>query len=392
MAFPRAEPNPAHPRRPDAKHQNERGNPDDALVEDEISLRSYMEAALGGILAINSGSRIVFMNGHTEQMFGYSRSELLGKSLTVLIPERFRERYASALSDYFAAPNVQLLGMEMDLIALRKNGEEFPVEIGLSFVEGQEGPIALGFVTDVTARKRDRDELARMNAELLRSNTQLEHFAQAVSEDLQEPLRVITGYLELIDRRYSGTMNAENKEFLDVVADGAARMKEHIGNLLNFSRVAAIASALQLVESEWIVQTAVDELKAKIGEKSAEVTWGPLPEIVAHASLLVQVFQNLISNGIKFNQDPTPRLRISAVRHDSEWVFSVRDNGIGIEARHFSRIFQMFERLHSADAYPGYGVGLAVSRKIVERHKGRMWFESKAGEGSTFYFSIPHPA
>lgn len=378
MAFPQAEP------------ELEAGKGDEALVKDEIRLRSYMEAAMGGILAINRGGRIVFVNGHTEQMFGYSRSELLGENLAVLIPERLRENYASAFRPYFAAPNVQLLGMEMGLVALRKNGEEFPVEVGLSFVEGQAGPIALGFVTDVTDRRRIRNDLSRMNAELLRSNTELEHFAQVVSQDLQEPLRVITGYLDLIHRRYRGTMNAEAEEFLDVVARGASGMKDRIENLFNFSRIAAVVPSFHPVGSELILQTAMDNLQAMIGEGSAEVTWDPLPEIVAHASLLAQVFQNLVANGIKFNDQSIPRVHISASEHGSEWVFSVRDNGIGIEARHFDRIFQMFERLNSSDLYPGYGVGLAISRKIVERHKGRIWFESKSGEGSTFYFSIPH--
>jgi PAS domain S-box-containing protein len=387
MAFPRTE-----PEAPDSKPGGRSlASPDDALVKDEIHLRSYIEASLGGILAINSDGLIVFMNGHTEQMFGFSRAELVGQNLSILIPERFRENYGSAFRPYFAAPNVQLLGMEMGLVALRKNGEEFPVEVGLSFVEGHEGPIALGFVTDITDRRRIRNDLSRMNAELLRSNTELEHFAQVVSQDLQEPLRVITGYLDLIDRRFRGTLNVEVEEFLDVVANGASRMRERIDNLLNFSRIAAIVPSFQVVKSELILQSAMDELKERIVERSAEITWDPLPEIVAHASLLTQVFRNLISNGIKFNRDSIPRVHISAGDHGSEWVFSVRDNGIGIEARHFERIFQMFERLNSSDEYPGYGVGLAVSRKIVERHKGRIWFESKSGEGSTFSFSIPRP-
>ena len=387
MAFPRTE-----QEAPDSKPgERSLASPDDALVKDEIYLRSYMEAALGGILAINSDGLIVFMNGHTEQMFGYSRAELVGQNLSILIPERFRENYASAFRPYFAAPNVQLLGMEMGLVALRKNGGEFPVEVGLSFVEGQDGPIALGFVTDITDRRRIRNDLSRMNAELLRSNTELEHFAQVVSQDLQEPLRVITGYLELIDRRFRGTLNVEVEEFLDVVANGASRMRDRIDNLLNFSRIAAIVPSFQVVKSELILQSAMDELKDRIVERSAEITWDPLPEIVAHASLLTQVFRNLISNGIKFNREAIPRVHISAGDHGSEWVFSVRDNGIGIEARHFERIFQMFERLNPSDEYPGYGVGLAVSRKVVERHKGRIWFESKVGEGSTFCFSIPRP-
>ena len=167
-------------------------------------------------------------------------------------------------------------------------------------------------------------------------------------------------------------------------------MRDQIENLLNFSRIATVAPALQSVQCELILQTAMYQLQETIRERSAQVTWDPLPEVVAHASLLTQVFHNLISNGIKFDDRRCPVVHVSASGQDSEWVFSVRDNGIGIEARHFERIFQMFERLNSSDEYPGHGVGLAISQKIVDRHKGRMWFESKTGEGSTFYFSIPH--
>jgi light-regulated signal transduction histidine kinase (bacteriophytochrome) len=307
----------------------------------------------------------------------------------MLIPERFHAHYASAFRAYFEAPNVRLLGMEMDLVATRKNGDEFPVEIGLSFVEGQEGTIALGFITDITERKQIRDQLAHMNAELLRSNTELEHFAQLASHDLQEPLRVITSYLNLLDRRYRGKLNAEAGEFLDVVANGASRMKEQIQNLLNFSRLGTVAINLKPVPSEQIVQTVVNDLEVMIRERSAEVTWESLPEIVADAGLLVHVFQNLIANGIKFKKDGTPRVHISAIEQRSEWVFSVRDNGIGIEAQHRERIFRMFEHLHSSSEYPGYGVGLALAQKIVARHKGRIWLESTPGVGTTCYFSIP---
>ncbi len=274
-------------------------------------------------------------------------------------------------------------------MALRKNGEEFPVEIGLSFVEGQEGTIALGFVTDITERRQIRDELARMNADLLRSNTELEHFAQLASHDLQEPLRVITSYLNLLDRRYRGELNAEAGEFLDVVASGASRMKEQIQNLLNFSRLGTVAIDLKPVPSEQIVPTAVKDLEVMIRKRSAEVMWDSLPEIVADAGLLAHVFQNLIANGIKFKKDGTPRVHISATEQRSEWVFAVPDNGIGIEAQHRERNFQMFEHLHSSSEYPGYGVGLALAQKIVTRHKGRIWLESTPGAGTTFFFSIP---
>ncbi len=365
---------------------------DDALVTDEIQLRSYLEAALGGILAVNNKGCIVFMNGHSEQMFGYPRREIMGRKVMALVPERVEAEYRAALDSYFRAPSVRMLGMDMNLVARRKNGDEFPIEIGLSFVEGHEGFIALGFITDVTGRKRDSEELKRLNAELVRSNSELEQFAHMVSHDLQEPLRVITGYLSLLDRRFHQELAAEGGEFLTTVVEGASRMKRQIEDLLNLSRLGTAAPALRFVKTEQVVQAAVDNLRVAISEQSAKVSWDALPEIFADAGILTQVFQNLIANGIKFNRSETPAVHVSATMEGSDWVFSVRDNGIGIDARGSDDVFQLFERLHSASEFSGTGVGLTIAQKIVKRHSGRIWFESKPDEGTTFLFSIPREA
>jgi light-regulated signal transduction histidine kinase (bacteriophytochrome) len=250
--------------------------------------------------------------------------------------------------------------------------------------------IAIGFVSDVTDRKRVRDELAHANAELRRSNNDLEQFAYMASHDLQEPLRVVTSYLRLLKRRYHGQLDAEAHEFIDFAVDAATRMKGLIQELLSFSRAGTQSTDIQNVEAGTLVQRAVDNLKAAIEERSAGVTWDhPLPEVAADAGSLVQVLQNLIANGIKFQKDGVPRVHVSVAGQGPEWVFSVRDNGFGIEPRQFARIFRIFERLNASDQYPGTGLGLAISQKIVERHGGRIWFDSKPGEGSTFSFSIP---
>jgi PAS domain S-box-containing protein len=367
-------------------------NQDTDLVASEVHLRSYIEAALRAILAVSQDGRIRFMNGHTEEIFGYSRAELFGQDSAILLPQRFRAAYAAALQTYFAAPSVRVLGKDMELAGRRKNGDEFPIEIGLSYVQAQEGVIAIGFVSDITDRKRVRDELAHANSELRRSNIELELFAYVASHDLQEPLRVVTSYLRLLKRRYHGQLDAEAHEFIDYAVDGATRMKGLIEALLSFSRAGTQSADIQNVEAEFLVQRAVENLKAALEEHSAEVTWDhPLPEVAADAGLLVQVLQNLIANGIKFQKDGVPRVHVSVAERGAEWVFSVRDNGIGIEPRHFGRIFRIFERLHPSDQYPGTGLGLAISQKIVERHGGRIWFNSKPGEGSTFSFSIPRP-
>ncbi len=392
---PAAKPAPAVERQPELPKEAPKIllNQDTDLVASEIHLRSYMEAALRAILAISQDGRIVFMNGHTEEIFGYTHAELFGQDSAILLPQRFRAAYADALQTYFVAPSVRILGKDIDLAGRRKNGDEFPIEVGLSYVQAQEGVIAIGFVSDITERKRVRDELAHANAELRRSNNDLEQFASMASHDLQEPLRIVTSYLELLERRHAGQLDAEAREFIDFAVDGATRMKGLIQDLLSFSRAGTQSTDIQNVEAGILVQRAVDNLKAAIEERSADVTWDqPLPEVAADAGLLVQVLQNLIANGIKFQNDSTPRVHVSVVKQGGEWVFSVRDNGIGVDPRHSGRIFRIFERLNASDQYPGTGMGLAISQKIVERHGGRIWFDSHPGEGSTFFFSIPRTA
>jgi PAS domain S-box-containing protein len=365
-------------------------NQDTALVQDEVHLRAYLEAALRAIVAVSAEGRIVFMNGHTEEIFGYTRTELVGQDIKLLLPERFHAACGAALAAYFADPSVQVLGRDLDLAGRRKSGAEFPIEIGLSFVQAQEGVIALGFVSDTTERQRIRDELAYTHAELLRSNTELEQFAQMASHDLQEPLRNITSYLQLLERRYQGKLDAEADELINCSMDGAARMKRLIEDLLKFSGVGTQPRKCQSVPADLVVRDAVNGLHEAIQARSAEVTWDhPLPTIAADPTLLVQVFQNLIGNGIKFQNNGRPRVHICATEKESESVFSVRDNGIGIAPQDSGRIFQIFQRLHTADEYPGTGIGLAIARRIVERHGGRIWVESKPGEGATFSFSIP---
>ena len=366
-------------------------NQDTALVQDEVHLRAYLEAALRAIVAVSAEGRIVFVNGHTEEIFGYTRTELVGQDIRILLPERFHSACSAALGAYFAAPSVRILGRDLDLAGRRKSGAEFPIEIGLSFVQAQEGVIALGFVSDATERQRVRDELAYANAELLRSNAELEQFAHMASHDLQEPLRVITSYLQLLERRYQGKLDGEANEIINCSVDGAARMKRLIDDLLKLSQVGTQPRKCRNVPGEMVVRDAVNDLHAAIQERSAEVTWDhPLPTVTADPTLLVRVFENLIGNGIKFQNNGRPRVHISAREQESECIFSVHDNGIGIEPRESGRIFQIFQRLHASGEYPGTGIGLAIARRIVERHGGRIWYESKPGEGATFFFSIPH--
>jgi PAS domain S-box-containing protein len=364
-------------------------NQETSSAQDEVLLRAGPGAAQRAIVALSAEGRIVFVNGQTSKIFGYTARELVDQSVKILLPERFHAACEGALAAYFAAPEDGVFGDDLDLAGRRKNRSEFPIEIELSFVGEPERVMALGLVGDTTERQ-GRAEAGYSHAELLRSNAALEQFAYVVSHDLQEPLRIITSYLELLERRYRGKLDAQAGEFIHYSVDGAARMKRLIEGLLKLSQVGSQPRRRRNVPSEFLVEEAVKDLQAAIQESSAKVTWGhPLPIVAADPALLVQVFQNLIGNGIKFQKNGRPRVHISAVEQQLESVFSVRDNGIGIEPRYSGCVFQMFQRLHPRDEYPGFGIGLALARRIVERHGGRIWFDSKPGEGSTFSFSIP---
>lgn len=232
-------------------------------------------------------------------------------------------------------------------------------------------------------------DLARVNEELRRANAELRDFAHIASHDLQEPLRMIASYLQLLERRYGDQLDPEAREFITYAVDGATRMKRLIQDLLSFSKAGTVVPNFRLVSAGDLLEQALSNLEVAIEESGAEITSDPLPEVVADAALLVDVFQNLLGNAIKFHGDASPRVHVSAVRQDSSWVFAVRDNGIGIDPQHSARVFQIFERLHNAEQYPGTGVGLAIAQKIIERHGGNIWFESQIGSGATFYFSIP---
>jgi light-regulated signal transduction histidine kinase (bacteriophytochrome) len=225
--------------------------------------------------------------------------------------------------------------------------------------------------------------------ELQRSNAELEQFAYVASHDLQEPLRKVVGYTQLLGKRYVGKLDADADEFITYAVDAARRMQQLIQDLLTYSRVGRQGKELALVDCEVILAQALRNLQVLIQENGALITHDPLPMVTADAGQFVQLFQNLIGNAIKFHGDQPPHVHVAVARQDHDWIFSVRDNGIGIDPQYAERIFLMFQRLHSRSAYPGTGIGLAVCQKIVQRHGGRIWVESQLGEGATFAFAIP---
>jgi light-regulated signal transduction histidine kinase (bacteriophytochrome) len=250
-------------------------------------------------------------------------------------------------------------------------------------------------VRDITERRKaeeslqaSKEELERLLSEVQRSNQDLQQFAYVASHDLQEPLRMVSGFLELLERRYQHVLDEKAKAYIEHAVDGAKRMQSLIEGLLKYSRIAH--AEFGWVDTSVTFADAIANLATAISESGAEVTGRELPTIWGDATQMLQLFQNLISNGIKYRKpDVPPRVNVSAERIKREWVFAMKDNGIGIDSHDFDRVFKIFQRLHTREEYPGTGIGLASCKKIVEQHGGRIWIESMPGEGSTFYFSLP---
>jgi light-regulated signal transduction histidine kinase (bacteriophytochrome) len=242
---------------------------------------------------------------------------------------------------------------------------------------------------DITARKRAEVSLARTVQELERSNRDLEQFAHVASHDLQEPLRMISGFLKLLSDRYEPQLDEKAREYIGYTVEGATRMSQLITDLLAYSRVATKGKNPVPVDANLPLEAALANLRGSIEEAGATVTHDELPSVVGDVSQLTQLFQNLIGNAIKFRSPDRPcQVHIDAEKKEGKWVFAVRDNGIGIDPKQNDRIFVIFQRLHTREKHPGTGIGLAICKAIAERHGGRIWVESKLGEGSTFYFAL----
>jgi PAS domain S-box-containing protein len=349
-----------------------------------------VEMAPNAILMANQNGRIVQVNAKAEQYFGFERAELIGQYVDSLVPPRLRNLPSGDLFAPHSGPSEPAAAQ--DLHGLRKDGSEFPIEVGVQPVVTEREVLVLIAISDVTLQKRAEAALKKSAAELQRSNGELAQFAYVASHDLKEPLRKVSSFCQLIKDRYGEKLDSDGRRYIDFAVDGAQRMQSLITDLLELSQVSSSDRPPSPVNAGAALDAALDNLGAAIEEGGAEVSHGPLPIVMADATQLTQLFQNLIGNAIKFRGARRPEVRVEAVARDGEWLLSIRDNGIGIAPAHRDRIFGIFQRLHTREEYPGTGIGLAVCKKIVERGGGRIWVESTPGEGTTFYFTFPQHA
>lgn len=334
-----------------------------------------VEAAPIAMLMADRGGNIVLVNEKIEELFGYRREELVGKPIELLIPQHLRPGQTGG-DEVPAEAGREPFG-------LHKNGASIPVEIGLNYLDHSEGLYEIAAIVDITERQRARDDLRRSNAEL-------EQFAYVASHDLQEPLRMVASYTELLGQRYRGKLDEKADKYIHYAVDGAKRMQRLVSDLLAYSRVGLQGKSFAPVDSARVLQWVLEVLRRPIAESGGVVEVGAMPVVLADESQLHQLFQNLIGNAIKFRraeQPPRVALRVRELAHF--WEFTIEDNGIGIEKQYSDRVFQMFQRLHSRGHYEGNGIGLAISKRIVERHGGTMRLESTFGQGTLFHFTLP---
>jgi PAS domain S-box-containing protein len=356
------------------------------LAEMEGRYRGLLEAAPDGMVVVSQGGEIVLANAQAEKQFAYRRGELLGQRVKNLIPEGFAERLVADGLRSPAEALAQQIGTGIELIGRRKDGSEFPIEILLNALDI---PELLLVIRDISVRKAAEERLRLTAEELKRSNEELGQFAYVTSHDLQEPLRMVASYMELLSKRYKGKLDSDADEFIAFAVDGATRMQRLIQDLLAYSRIGTRGKELRGASSEDALRVALTNLGGASAESGALVTHDPLPIVQADQMQLIQLFQNLIGNSIKYHGAEVPRIHVSAAKDgEDRWTFSVRDNGMGIDSPYFGRIFGMFQRLHKRGEFAGTGIGLAICKKIVERHGGSISVESKLGQGSTFRFCL----
>ncbi|MBI3093724.1 MAG: PAS domain S-box protein [Rhodocyclales bacterium] len=374
-----------------------------------------LEIADDAIITVNAAQSITLFNRGAERIFGYKVEEALGRPLETLLPDRFRNHHRGLIQGFAVAPDAaRVMAERREIYGRRKDGSEFPAEASIAKLILDTGLVFTVILRDVTARKaaeaalqRAHDELeirvrertaelrdsnrrlAQQARELARSNADLEQFAYVASHDLQEPLRMVASYTQLLVKRYRGRIDADADDFLNFIVDGALRMQRLINDLLAFSRVGTRGGELQPTSLATVMQRVLTNLKAGIDESRAAIRVDKLPIVWADATQMELLLQNLVSNAIKFRGAAPPTIHIAAQREDGAWQVAVSDQGIGIDPQYADRIFVIFQRLHTTADYPGTGIGLAICKRIVERHGGRIWVSSEPGRGSSFCFTLP---
>ena len=399
-----------------------------SLFESQKKLDTILNTVGEGIIMVDQEGYIMMVNQEVENMSGFEKESLIGKHFNALCPPGFQNMDLQFVKDYFTIGVEPILNKHHELIAQRANGTLIPVDFTVTKTEFDNNLYYTIAVSDITERKKAQDELIaykdeleqkvisrtknlnttneklrreiierkkidkklkERNEELVRSNDDLKQFASVASHDLKEPLRMVSVYVQLLATRYGKQLDEDAQSFINYAVDGAKRATGLIEDLLEYSRVDRRKGKPKLIDLNDVMSVVLKNLEVSIVKNDALLEIDPLPKIYADTFQMVQLFQNLVSNAIKFKKEDTqPVVKVSVVENLQNFTFTVQDNGIGIDPQYSEKVFMIFQRLHSQNSYEGTGVGLAICKKIVERHGGKIWLTSRKGEGTTFHFEL----
>jgi PAS domain S-box-containing protein len=372
------------------------------LQRAEERMRMIIDSVPNGVVMIDQAGAIKLANRKIEEIFGYSSEELLGEKIEILVPKEIRQRHPELRDAYMNSPEVRPMGKGRDLFGVRKDGSEFPVELGLNPLRSDEGLFVLAAVVDITERKKtelDLQEYARQlettnvdltktQAELQQKNQELDEFTYVASHDLQEPVRKLVSFSKLLEQDLGDALNEQVARDLQFIVNAAGRMRQLVQDLLALSRAGRSAMKSERISLDGCREDALYALQMRMEETGAKLQWDELPTVVGDHTMLTQLYQNLIGNALKFTTDEVPEVHLTVKDDGDQWILGVKDNGIGMKPEHAERIFKPFQRLHRRDQYEGTGIGLSICKKTVERHGGRLWVESNPGEGAHFKFTL----
>lgn len=361
-----------------------------ALQESEARMRAIFETVIDAIVTIDENGIVERFNPAAENLFGYLEVEVAGRNVSMLMPSPYREMHDKYLLNYRETGVRKIIGLGREVMGLRKDGTVFPMDLSVGEMQLGTRRMFAGIVRDITERKRTEEERAGLLREISSANEELTNFAYVVSHDLKAPLRAISALADWLSTDYADKFDAEGKEHMRLLISRVHRMSGLIDGILQYSRIGRVKETPMLVDLNRLVRDVIHLLAPPAGIDI--VVEAALPSVMTEPVRIQQVFQNLISNAIKYMDKPEGKIRIGCVDDGGSWRFSVADNGPGIEQRHFERIFQLFQTLAPRDRVESTGVGLSLVRKILEMYNGRVWLESRVGEGTTFYFILPKPA
>lgn len=374
---------------------------DDALSKKEAQTRTILESALHSFIIMDRNGLVQEFNPTAEQTFGYSRDEVIGKEMApLIIPPATRDRHREGLEHYLETGEGKVIGRRMEMTAMRSDGSEFPVEMGITRVESEDTPLFSAFIADITERKQAEEAIRELNAELEQrvrdrtaqlemANSELESFCYSVSHDLRSPLRAIDGFSEALVEDLPEDLPKQAAGYLGRIRSATQRMGHLIDDLLNLSKVTRSGVDFTEVDISALASEVVEALRQQEPDRKVEVSIWDNMTVTGDARLLRVALENLVGNAWKFtNQVESPRIEVGRMQIDDKSVYFVRDNGAGFDMKYADKLFGPFQRLHRVEEYPGTGIGLATVQRIVHRHGGKVWAEATPGKGAVFYFSL----